>query len=82
MNDEDLLLSSCGIFDPKECVSGRELAEELMTNKQEPRQKPDELPDWLKKVNSIPPCKKCGIIVGGCLLEALGKECERGEDNE
>ena len=33
MNDEDLLLSSCGAFDPKECISAKELAEELMNIK-------------------------------------------------
>lgn len=30
MNDEDLLLHSCGTFNPKECISSKELAEELM----------------------------------------------------
>ena len=33
MNDEDLLLSSCGMFDPKECISGEGLAKELMKTK-------------------------------------------------
>ena len=30
MKDEDLLLHSCGTFDPKECISAKELAEELV----------------------------------------------------
>ena len=30
MNDEDLLLHLCGTFDPRECVSAKELAEELV----------------------------------------------------
>lgn len=33
MKSEDLLLYSCGVFDPEECLSGRELAEELMRTK-------------------------------------------------
>lgn len=53
-----------------------------MNNKQEPRKKPSELPDWLKKINSIPPCKKCGVIASKCLLETLGMKCEREEEYE
>lgn len=36
-----------------------------------------EPPEWLKLMNSIPPCKECGVIVGGCMLEALGEKCKR-----
>jgi hypothetical protein len=42
-----------------------------------PRKKSDKTPNWLERINSIAPCKECGLIAGKCLLEAYGKECKR-----
>ena len=42
-----------------------------------PRKKSDKTPNWLERINSIAPCKECGLIAGKCLLESYGKECKR-----
>ena len=47
-----------------------------------PRKKSDKPPDWLERISSIPPCKECGVIAGGCLLKAYGEECKREKRDE
>lgn len=54
----------------------------MTKDKPAPREKPREPPDWLKKISETPSCKECGVIMGGCLLEVMGKKCKRYEEAE
>ena len=46
------------------------------------RDKPKELPEWLKKISEMPACKECGVIAGRCLLEVMGMKCKKETRDE